>query len=62
MPGMDLRRPLASSLSKSPGKINPEVDAYGVFQREACLKLAVKFHQLPGLFDLVLLVYFHEDG
>ena len=48
MPGTDLRRPLASSLWKSPGK-KPEVD--GVLLHEACPKLAVKFHPLTEPFD-----------
>ena len=59
MPGTDLQRPLANSSCKNPG-IKPEVD--GVLRREACPKLAVKFHLLTGPFDLVLLVSFHEDG
>ena len=58
MPGTDLRRPLASSLWKGPGK-KPEVD--GVLQ--ACPKLQKrKFHPLTGPFDLVLPVSFQEDG
>ena len=59
MPGADLRRPLAGSLSKSPGK-KPEVD--GVLHHETWPKLAVKFHVLTRPFDLLLLVSFHEDG
>ena len=56
MPGTDLRRPLASSLWKSPGKKKPEVDC--VLHHEACVKLAVKFHPLTGTFDLLLHVSF----